>query len=200
MATKGTKRQTPARRSSPRKAAPRKAATRAGDAAAGESAATATATAVDAASSPEETVEKVTIGEMAAERATTNGHGELDEKDKPDKAVLNGYPKGTPLYCWEGPDGEIVLPHIVTVQVDPVFFYDIYELPEMYQTFEWFKRAGVPHVTGRRVMALPFTQRKELLGGWFQGMKEKAPDPNMAGGVPGESSSSDSASGSTAEQ
>jgi hypothetical protein len=199
MATKGTKRQSPARRSSPRKAAPRKAATRADDAAAGESAATATATAVDAASSPEETVEQHTIGELA-EKAATNGHGELDEKDKPDKAELNGYPKGTPLYCWEGPDGEIVLPHIATVVVDPVFFYDIYELPEMYQTFEWFKRAGVPHVTGRRVMALSYPQRRELLGGWFQGMKEKPPDPNLAGGVPGESSSSDSASGSTAEQ
>jgi hypothetical protein len=171
MAGTGTKRQTPARQSTPRKAAPRKrAATRAGGTAAGES------TSVDAVPSPEES-------QVAA---ATNGHSKA--APPPDEAMVHGYPRGT-----------LVFPHIVTVTVDPVFFYDIYDLPEMYQTFEWMKRAGVPHEIGRTVMALPITQRREFLGGWFQGMKERPADVNMAGGMPGESKSSPSASESTGE-
>jgi hypothetical protein len=167
------KRATPARKASPRKAAPRKkAATRADGGANGEAL-------VVAPPSPEE-----------------NG---ASEPVQIDKAALHGYPKGTPLYCYDGPGGEIVFPHISTVQVDPVFFYDIYELPEMFQTFEWMKKANVPHGIGRMVMALPVGTRREFMGGWFQGMKERPPDPTMTGGLPPESSSSPAASSSTGE-
>jgi hypothetical protein len=173
MAAKGVKASPAKRTTRPRKAAPAKAATRADGEATGEAPAT-----VEVASpSPED--------QIAA--AETNGHSEDKTPEPPDKAELNGYPRGTPLYIYQAPDGEIVFPHVATVQVDPVFFYDIYSLPEMYQSFEWMNRAGVPHATGRRVMALPIGTRRELFGGWFQGMKERAPDENMQGGVPGES-------------
>lgn len=192
MATTRTKRQSPAR-SAPRAAArPRaKAASRADGDATGEVTPEAQANGVAASPSPEENTPAV---------AETNGHGEIKPEDKPDEAQLAGYPKGTPLYTYEGPQGKIVFPHIATVAVDPVFFYDIYELPEMYQCFEWMKRAGVPHHVGRQVMAMPLGTRREFFGGWFQGMKDKPPDENMQSGVPGESSRSPKQSGNTGER
>lgn len=188
MAATRTKRQSPARSAPSKAARPRRAAARADGDATGEVAPETSVNGAAASPSPEENVNgQNSSGEV--QQPDEDQPATEDEKpdEKPDEAMLNGYPRGTPLYVYEGPTGKIVFPHISTVKVDPVFFYDIYELPEMYQSFEWMRRAGVPHATGRTVMAMPIGTRREFFGGWFQGMKDKEPDPNMQGGVPGES-------------
>lgn len=66
--------------------------------------------------------------------------------------------------------GDILFPHISEIEVDAYFFWKIYELNEMFQAFEWMKKAGVPRSIQSRVMQLPPAEQAVFFSGWFEGV------------------------------
>jgi hypothetical protein len=74
-----------------------------------------------------------------------------------------------------------VLPHINTVTPTQEFFCKIYDLNEMFQSFEWMILAGVPKDVRVRVAVLGDTDaadQADLFRAWF------APITRPAGGEP----------------
>lgn len=88
------------------------------------------------------------------------------------------------VYSYQPKDGSplIEFPHISGVPVDPKFFWRIYPLNEMFQSFEWMNQANVPRDIQERVMDLPDGEKGNFFKGWFA-------DINAPQGVapPGES-------------
>lgn len=86
-------------------------------------------------------------------------------------------------FTWKPRSGgdPIVLPHINTVTPTQEFFCKIYDLNEMFQSFEWMILAGVPKDVRVRVAVLGDTDaadQADLFRAWF------APITRPAGGEP----------------
>jgi hypothetical protein len=87
------------------------------------------------------------------------------------------------VFVWRPRGGgePIVLPHISTVNTTQEFFCKIYDLNEMFQSFEWLILAGVPKSIRVRVARLGDTDPAEqanLFRSWF------APISRPTGGEP----------------
>ena len=92
------------------------------------------------------------------------------------------------VYVYRPKDGSapIVFPAINTVRPTQKFFWKIYQMNEMFQSFEWMNLAGVPKNIQERVLDLGETnvyEQAEFFRGWF------APISRPQGGMtpPGES-------------
>lgn len=129
---------------------------------------------------PEQTIESV-------EDAAFDG-GDSDEAGEPDSGIPP-HPYGDiEVYVYHPKDGSapIVMPHISEVRPTQKFFWKIYRLNEMFQSFEWLNLANVPRPIQERIMDLgekDVFEQAELFRGWF------APITRPQGGMvpPGES-------------
>jgi len=96
-----------------------------------------------------------------------------------------------PIYVFTPNNGTdpIVFPKIHTVPVDAKFMWKIYDLAEIFQSFEWMNLAGVPRDIQERVVDLPTSERTRFWSGWFN--DASSPLDLDSGGMepPGESSS-----------
>jgi len=70
-------------------------------------------------------------------------------------------------YQPKGGQPEIVFPHITTVSVNPKFFWRIYPMNEMFQSFEWMIQAEVPRDIQAQVMDLNDREQADFFRGWF---------------------------------
>lgn len=109
---------------------------------------------------------------------------------EPDPEVVHPYGKNKPIYVFKPSDGSapIVFPRIQTVPVTTKFMWKIYNLAEVFQSFEWMNLAGVPRDIQERVVDLPVVERTKFWAGWFNdatGPLDLSSDPM---GPPGESS------------
>lgn len=92
------------------------------------------------------------------------------------------------VYVYRPKDGSapIVMPSIKAVRPTQKFFWKIYGLNEMFQSFEWLNLANVPKSIQERIMDLgerDVYEQAEFFRGWF------APISRPQGGLtpPGES-------------
>ena len=117
----------------------------------------------------------------AAQNGHTNGHSvaevaapELFES-APQEAVKDEAPAAThpygnkQVYSYQPKDGSspIVFPAIIEVNADAYFFWKIYDMNEMFQAFEWMKKADVPRDIQSRVMLLDDAEKAAFFAGWF---------------------------------
>jgi hypothetical protein len=101
----------------------------------------------------------------------------------PEKVPEPAHPYGDrKTFTWRVKDEPpIVLPHISTVNTTQEFFCKIYDLNEMFQSFEWMILAGVPKEIRVRVAKLGDddpTDQANLFRSWF------APMTRPTGGEP----------------
>lgn len=94
-----------------------------------------------------------------------------------------------PVYVFNPADGSapIVFPKIVTVPVSAKFMWKIYDLAELFQSFEWMKLAGVPRDIQERVIDLPVQERTRFWSGWFNDVTAPIDLSRDSMGPPGES-------------
>lgn len=91
----------------------------------------------------------------------------------PDKAGVPDHPYGAKkVYVFRPSDGSapIVFPHITEVKPTEKFFWRIYKLNEMLQSFEWMEFAEVPRYIQERVIDLgeqDRSQQADFFRGWF---------------------------------
>lgn len=133
----------------------------------------------------EETIDEVTdsVTGTEAEVPAPEAAPEVDEERVPT------HPYGDKeVYVYHPKDGSapIVFPHISEVRPTQKFFWKIYKMNEMFQSFEWMALAGVPRDIQERVMDLgerDIFEQAEFFRGWF------APISRPQGGMvpPGES-------------
>lgn len=62
----------------------------------------------------------------------------------------------------------IEFPHITEVELNPKFFWRIYPMNEMYQSFEWMNQAAVPRYVQERVIDLSPEEKSAFFKGWFK--------------------------------
>jgi len=93
-----------------------------------------------------------------------------------------------PTYTFRPVSGgePIVFPAISTVEIDAKFLWEIYNLNELYQSFEWMNRAGVDRSVQERVMDLSPVEREQFWKGWFQSATSPVVEPKGSA-PPGES-------------
>lgn len=94
-----------------------------------------------------------------------------------------------PVYVFqpEGGGAPIVFPKIATVPVSAKFMWKIYDLAEIFQSFEWMKLAGVPRDIQERVVDLPIRERERFWTGWFNDVTAPLDMSQDSMGPPGES-------------
>lgn len=80
----------------------------------------------------------------------------------------------------------IEFPLLSAVDIDAKFLWQIYNLNELYQSFEWMNRAGVSRDVQERVMDLSPIERESFWKGWFQSATSPVVDPKGSA-PPGES-------------
>lgn len=109
------------------------------------------------------------------------------EVDK-DRVPSHPYGEGVKLYIYHPKDGSapIVFPHISEVRPTQKFFWQIYKMNEMFQSFEWMNLAGVPREIQERVLDMgerDIYEQANFFRDWF------APISRPQGGLapPGES-------------
>lgn len=104
---------------------------------------------------------------------------------EPPKKLQHPYGDGTPIYVFEPSDGSapIIFPRITTLSVTAKFMWQIYNLNEMFQSFEWMNLAKVPRHIQERVVDLPLADRAKFWSGWFQDITAPASEQM---GPPGE--------------
>ena len=108
---------------------------------------------------------------------------------EPKKSDVPPHPYGDrEVYVYRPKDGSapIVLPHINTVRPTQKFFWKIYKMNEMFQSFEWLDLAQVPRFMQERVMDLgerDVYEQAEFFRGWFSPISR--PEEGLA--PPGES-------------
>lgn len=105
------------------------------------------------------------------------GHvdGEVPALDgeKGSKSDVPPHPYGDrEVYVYYPKDGSapIVMPHITTVRPTQKFFWKIYRMNEMFQSFEWLNLAQVPVAIQERIMDLgerDVFEQAEFFRGWF---------------------------------
>ena len=78
------------------------------------------------------------------------------------------------IFTYRPRDGSdpIEFPHINAVTVTPKFFWKIYAMNEMFQSFEWMNQAEVPRPIQERVMDLPDDEKAAFFRGWFQAIAQ----------------------------
>lgn len=165
-----------------------------------------------AASAPSK-ARKTTARKPAKARAKTNGHSPLESSavpttelpkvpseaapappervpelaELPDDQLKHPYGEQR-VFIYRPLDGgdPIIFPRISELEITPKFLWSIYELNELYQSFEWMKKAGVPRDIQERVMDLPLKERETFWKNWFRSASGPVID---AGGSapPGES-------------
>lgn len=90
-----------------------------------------------------------------------------------EKAGVPDHPYGDQkIYVFRPSDGSapIIFPHITEVKPTQKFFWKIYKLNEMLQSFEWMEFAGVPRHIQELVMDLgerSLEEQAEFFRGWF---------------------------------
>lgn len=132
-----------------------------------------------AASSPSKTRKKSTAPRKAATaRIETNGtNGAKPElfqplpkpPEAPAPQQVAEHPYGDkPVYVFKTKIGDpIVFPMISTLAVTAKFMWRIYNLNELFQSFEWMNLAEVPRDIQERVIDLPNVERASFWSGWF---------------------------------
>lgn len=106
------------------------------------------------------------------EEFVKNPEGKPTESKAPAEQKLE-HPYGNKMvYVFQPSNGAapIIFPSILEVETDAYFFWKIYDLNEMFQAFEWMKKAGVPRYIQARVMQLDDTEKAEFFAGWFKTM------------------------------
>lgn len=147
-------------------------------------------------SKPRKAAKKATAPRKAArnrasETETNDTNGSKPEfqplPDPPKKPEPPAHPYGadTPVYIFSPADGSapIIFPKIGTLDVTAKFMWRIYNLNEMFQSFEWMNLANVPRPIQERVVDLPLADRTRFWAGWFQDIT--APQSEQMG-PPGE--------------
>ena len=92
---------------------------------------------------------------------------------EPEKAGVPDHPYGSKeIYVYHPSDGSapIIFPAITEVKPTQKFFWRIYKLNEMLQSFEWMEFAGVPRGIQERVIDLgerSIEEQAQFFRGWF---------------------------------
>jgi hypothetical protein len=96
-----------------------------------------------------------------------------------------------PVFVFRPNDGSppIVFPRVGTLEVSAKFMWKIYDLNELFQSFEWMNLAGVPRDIQERVLDLPTTERSRFWGSWFNDVTTPLDMKGDTLAPPGESSS-----------
>lgn len=139
----------------------------------------------------------------AQARAKTNGHQEpaaaptTEGFNTPPLTVMPPPPEPTiqhpygdkPVYVFKPADGNppIIFPKISTVEITTKFMWKIYDLAEIFQSFEWMNLAGVPREIQERVVDLPINDRQRFWSGWFNDVTQPLDLSAQSMGPPGES-------------
>lgn len=117
---------------------------------------------------------KATAPRKAAPKRKVTTVTETDEVEAPaPKNDIPMHPYGDKeVYVYRPKDGSapIVFPHISEVRPTQKFFWKIYRMNEMFQSFEWMNLAGVPMSIQERVMDLgerDVFEQAEFFRGWF---------------------------------
>jgi len=131
---------------------------------------------------------RASVPRSKAAPPSTNGHvsgGAADPTPTraPEEIPEPAHPYGDrETFVWRiKGEAPIVLPHINTVATTQEFFCKIYDLNEMFQSFEWMILAGVPKEIRVRVAKLGDTDpadQANLFRSWF------APISRPTGGEP----------------
>jgi hypothetical protein len=145
----------------------------------------------------------------AAARAQSNGH-EDSQNGTPVAEGFNAQPLSVvppvqepavpeiqhpygdrPVFVFQPADGSapIVFPRIGTLEVTAKFMWRIYDLNELFQSFEWMNLAGVPRAIQERVIDLPQVDRARFWSSWFNDVTQPLDLTKDTMGPPGESSS-----------
>jgi hypothetical protein len=97
----------------------------------------------------------------------------------------------TPVFIFQPADGSdvIVFPRVGTLPVTAKFMWKIYDLNELFQSFEWMKLANVPRDIQERVIDLPMVDRSRFWTSWFNDVTSPLDLSRDTMGPPGESSS-----------
>lgn len=111
----------------------------------------------------------------APEEFVQNTEGKTAEGESTAPAEKNQleHPYGNKMvYVFQPKNGAapIIFPSILEVETDAYFFWKIYDLNEMFQAFEWMKKANVPRYIQARVMQLDDAEKAEFFAGWFKTM------------------------------
>jgi hypothetical protein len=142
----------------------------------------------------------------AQARAKTNGHEENGQATTPQEGFnaqplsvvppVQGpeikHPYGNvPVFVFHPADGSepIVFPRVGTLQVTAKFMWKIYDLNELFQSFEWMNLAKVPRDIQERVIDLPQVDRARFWSSWFNDVTTPLDMSRDSMGPPGESSS-----------
>jgi hypothetical protein len=96
-----------------------------------------------------------------------------------------------PVFVFHPNDGSapIVFPRVGTLQVTAKFMWKIYDLNELFQSFEWMNLAKVPRAIQERVIDLPQVERARFWSSWFNDITVPLDLTRDSMGPPGESSS-----------
>jgi hypothetical protein len=141
---------------------------------------------------------------VAQARAKSNGHEEPvaegfnaqpltvvpPAQESPVPEIQHPY-GDRPVFVFQPADGSapIVFPRIGTLKVTAKFMWRIYDLNELFQSFEWMNLAGVPRDIQERVIDLPQVDRARFWSSWFNDVTAPLDLTKDTMGPPGESSS-----------
>lgn len=105
-----------------------------------------------------------------AAKAATNGAA-ADNVEAPEPTLNHPY-GNKKLYVYHPKDGSapIIFPHITEVKPTQKFFWKIYKMNSLFQSFEWMLSANIPRDIQERVMDLGETnvyEQADFFRGWF---------------------------------
>ena len=119
----------------------------------------------------------------AAEKLVDEVTGDADEQERDvpapepapqvDEDRIPSHPYGDKkVYVYRPKDGSaaIVIPHITEVKPTQKFFWTIYRLNEMFQSFEWLNLAKIPNRIQEQIMDLgekDIQEQADFFRGWF---------------------------------
>lgn len=121
--------------------------------------------------------------------------GEGDSPLNPPEEFIDKTPKidhpygDQPVYVFKPAGGgdPIVFPKISTLPVTAKFMWKIYDLAEIFQSFEWMKLGNIPRAIQEQVIDLPLGERQRFWSGWFNDATQPLDMSREAMGPPGES-------------
>lgn len=153
-----------------------------------------------AATTPRKTAKKAAPRKARARttEAKQNGNGHATTSTIPPEEFVPAAPPklvhpygNVPVHVYQPRDGSapIVFPKVTTVPVTAKFMWKIYNLAEIFQSFEWMNLAGVPRDVQERVVDLPPLERQDFWAGWFADVTTPMDLSQENMSPPGESSS-----------